>query len=108
MSGVGLFPSRDLLLPGEAQTAERILALPEGYVRGAYGERSYGIITETFAAGRSRKVLARELGGPDLISCNLYLTSRGPLLKPCEMPIEKVQDFLLNVDVREPDPSSPA
>lgn len=39
-------------------------------------------------------VYAEELGGRDVVSANLYLTGDRPQLRPCEMPAEKVLDFL--------------
>jgi peptide-methionine (S)-S-oxide reductase len=40
------------------------------------------------------KVYAEEFGGLDFISFNFYLTQSGHQLKPCEMPIEKVTQFI--------------
>ncbi|HAA15320.1 MAG TPA: peptide methionine sulfoxide reductase [Cytophagales bacterium] len=73
--------------------------LPTGYSEGLYRGRKYGIVKEVFNAGRSYKVLARELKGTDLVSLNLYLTRKGEALKPCEMPAEKVIEFLMQVEV---------
>jgi hypothetical protein len=36
------------------------------------------------------------LGGTDFISFNFYLTNAGENFKPCEMPEEKVLEFLNN------------
>ena len=48
--------------------------------------------------GRSQKLEAEELGGNDYISFNLYrLASGETLLKPCEMPAEKVIAFVMDV-----------
>ncbi len=48
------------------------------------------------AGGKSHKLVAHERGGADYISMNLYLTDQsGALLRPCEMPAEKVIDFVL-------------
>lgn len=46
------------------------------------------------AGGRSIKLVAHELGGPDYISLNLYDLGRGPRIFPCEMPLTKVLRFL--------------
>lgn len=74
-----------------------IKALPEGYSEGQYNEMKYGISKQSFNGGRSFKVFAQELGGTDFISLNYYVTSTKELLKPCEMPEQKVIDFLENV-----------
>lgn len=69
---------------------------------GAYGATAFGRryrVTKTrFACARSQKLEAEELGGNDYISLNLYrLASGDSLLKPCEMPEEKVRAFILEV-----------
>ena len=48
------------------------------------------------------KVLAEALDGSDLVSANLYRTSDEDVLKPCEMPAEKVLDFLRRQRPAEP------
>lgn len=49
-----------------------------------------------WAQGKSHKLVAHQLGGPDYISLNLYLThNSGAVLKPCEMPAHKVLNFVL-------------
>lgn len=59
-----------------------------------YAGRRYGLSRTTRAGGRSISVYAEELGGPDVISTNVYRTTSGDLLRPCEMPAEKVLAFL--------------
>ena len=72
--------------------------LPEGGYGGTYGGKRYRITKTVMATGRSQKLEAEELGGNDYISFNLYRLASGEcLLKPCEMPEEKVVDFVLNV-----------
>ena len=68
--------------------------VPEGWTPAAYDGRRYGLTRTTRAAGRSVSLLAEELGGPDLVSANVYRTGTGLLLKPCEMPAAKVLAFL--------------
>ncbi len=72
-------------------------ALPfGGYGVTAYGRR-YRVTKSQFACARSQKLVAEELGGADYISFNLYrLASGDALLKPCEMPEQKVRDFVLS------------
>ena len=71
--------------------------IPSGYSEAFYKKRKYGLTKEIFNQGKSFKIFAEELGGNDLISLNYYLTSEKGLLKPCEMPAEKVIDFLKEV-----------
>ncbi len=69
----------------------------EGYLEGIYNDRKYGITKTTFNNGKSIKLYAEELGGNDFISLNYYITKNKDLLKPCEMPEQKVIHFLQNV-----------
>ena len=73
-----------------------IINLPEGYSEAIVNEKKYGISKQSFNDGKSFKVYAEELGGNDFISFNYYLTST-PVLKPCEMPEAKVNDFLASL-----------
>ena len=77
---------------------DRILAIPAGYSVVQYQGNSYGLSRTDFSAGRSLKVFAEELGGKDRISFNFYLPLTGDVLKPCEMPAEKVQAFLMGME----------
>lgn len=73
-------------------------ALPLGGYGGTYDGKRYRITKTAMATGRSQKLEAEELGGNDYISFNLYRLSGGePLLKPCEMPAEKVITFVEGV-----------
>ncbi|WP_170350709.1 hypothetical protein [Ruegeria atlantica] len=70
-------------------------ALPEGTFTGYANGRRYVVSRSVFGAGRSLKLVAHQLGGPDYISMNLYLTRQsGALLRPCEMPADKVVSFV--------------
>ena len=68
--------------------------VPEGWTLVRFQGRPYGLIRTTRAGGRSVSVLAHELGGSDLVSANIYRTTGGDLLRACEMPEQKVLDFL--------------
>ena len=68
-------------------------ALPEGVFRGQAHGRRY--LVNRAIAGSRQSLVAEELGGRDYISFNLYRLVSGPRLKPCEMPNEKVIDFIL-------------
>lgn len=72
--------------------------LPIGAYGGTYSGRRYRLTKTLLVTGRSQKLEAEELGGTDYISFNLYRLANGEsLLKPCEMPAEKVIDFVINV-----------
>ena len=61
-----------------------------------YSARKWGVRVERRSGGRQIKLFGKERGGSDHVSFNLYLPTSGKvLLKPCEMPKEKVIDFVL-------------
>jgi hypothetical protein len=72
----------------------RLADLSPGYQKVIFRGRRYGLTRQDFNQGRSLKVYAAEQGGNDVISFNLYHTRKHSLLKPCEMPEEKVLTFL--------------
>jgi hypothetical protein len=85
------------LHPGPAESAHLhrlVERVPEGWSSVTYDGRAYGLNRTSRAGGRSVAVYAEELGGTDVVSTNVYRTSTGDLLKPCEMPASKVLDFL--------------
>ncbi len=77
---------------------DALAAIPFGASEGLYAGRRYGITKTSFAEGRSQKLYAQELGGTHFISFNLYFAdSPRALLRPCEMPVRQVVEFLLGV-----------
>ena len=77
--------------PDLATLLERV---PVGWSEVTYAGRRYGLTRSEAAQGRAVTLYAEELGGRDVISANLYLTSSGPQLRACEMPDAKVVAFL--------------
>ena len=74
----------------------RFLDMPRGYVRGTWEGRPHGVRVEVSGDGRRRKLYAEALDGDGHVSCNLYLPDGGaPLVRPCEMPEERVRAFVL-------------
>lgn len=78
---------------------QSILKIPRGFSLARYQQRLYRLVRNDYAGGRSIKVEAKELGGNGYISFNYYRTSGKDHLKPCEMPIEKVLNFLNNFEL---------
>jgi hypothetical protein len=68
--------------------------VPEGWTVVDHDGRRYGLTRVTRAGGRSTSIFARELGGTDVVSANVYRTSTGDVLRPCEMPADEVLAFL--------------
>jgi len=77
-----------------------IKKIPTGYSEGIYQGKKYGISKQVFNKGKSYKIYGEELGGNDFISLNYYITSKKEWLKPCEMPEQKVVDFLRKVELK--------
>ena len=71
--------------------------LPTGYLKGSFMGRTYGVTITRSEDGKRTSLFARELGGQDIVSFNLYGLSTGELLKPCEMSSQKVVDFVIGL-----------
>lgn len=71
-----------------------IQSIPLGFSEVILEGKKYGITRSDFNDGKSIKFYAKELGGNDFISFNFYKTNSSENLKPCEMPKEKVLNFL--------------
>jgi peptide-methionine (S)-S-oxide reductase len=78
---------------------DKIHQISEGYSEGIYNNKKYSITKQIFNDGKSYKIFGKELQGTDFISLNYYITSKNELLKPCEMPKEKVIDFIEKVKI---------
>ena len=75
---------------------QRIQQLPLGYSEVYYEKVKYGVTKSEFNKGKSYKIYAEELRGNNFISLNYYCTNKDEILKPCEMPKQKVIHFLEN------------
>jgi hypothetical protein len=82
-------------LPGDGADLDALLArVPEGWTAVSYAGRRYGLSRTTHTDGRSVSLYAEELGGPDVVSANVFRLTGGAELRPCEMPAAKVLAFL--------------
>lgn len=79
---------------------DKIRQFPVGYAVVTYKSKTYGVTRTDFNSGKSFKIFAKELGGNDFISLNYYITQLENKLKPCEMPAQKVIDFLKNATIK--------
>ena len=71
-------------------------ALPRGSSKGVYEGRKYSLTVTYGSDDRQAWLYGEELGGNNHISCNIYfLKGDNTRLKPCEMPAEKVINFVL-------------
>ncbi len=72
----------------------KLLALDNGAYDVYYQQKRYLLRKETQLNAKLIKLYAQELGGKDFISLNYYPNIKDGLLKPCEMPKEKVISFI--------------
>lgn len=80
---------------------EALAEIPSGYSEGLFAGRRYGVTVARSEDGKRSNLFARELGGRDVVSFNLYrLTSGEHQLKPCEMSSAKVESFVLGYNNR--------
>lgn len=79
---------------GDLSLAALVDQVPEGWTAVTFEGRRYGLSRTTRAGGRSISIYAEELGGPDVVSTNVYRTAAAELLRPCEMSAAKVLAFL--------------
>ena len=68
--------------------------VPQGWTPATYAGRRWGLSRQDRVGGRVVAVYAEELGGTGVVSANVYRTTEGDLLRPCEMPAATVLDFL--------------
>lgn len=90
------FPTRLSVAPETQVFLEKVAALPSGYSEGVFNNARYGVTLKVSQDGKRVWLFGEELGGTDRISFNLYhLRSGEHRLKPCEMPANKVKDFVM-------------
>lgn len=78
----------------------KLQKLPIGYTKVIFHYKAYGLTRSNFNKGKSIKVYARELGGNNFISFNYYTIKGKGVVKPCEMPLEKVAYFMENIIIQ--------
>ena len=69
-------------------------AVPEGWTRADVDGRPWGVTRVTRAGGKMVSLNAERLGDSEQLGANIWITSDGPVLRPCEVPAEKVLHFL--------------
>jgi hypothetical protein len=82
--------------------SKTLMALPNGSYDVIFERKRYLLSKESKFADKIIKLYAKELGGSDFVSLNFYPYIDKGLLKPCEMPAEKVIAFILNAHVITP------
>ncbi|HEY1135254.1 MAG TPA: peptide methionine sulfoxide reductase [Nocardioides sp.] len=74
--------------------ADLVGRLPRGSSEVRYAGGRWAVTVTERAGGRSLAVWAEQLGGRAYVSANVYLVGGGEAFRPCEMPAERVLDFL--------------
>lgn len=77
-----------------AAAADLMDALPTGWSTVMVDGRRWGVTITTHGDGASRSLQARELAGSAVVGANLYTTSSGPVLRPCDVSSDTVVAFL--------------
>lgn len=86
---------------GQGQELDSLLrAIPEGWSRAEIDGQAWGVTRVTRAGGRMISLNAERLGHSDQLGANVWITSDGPVLRPCEVPTDKVMRFLRAVAPR--------
>lgn len=71
-----------------------IRAIPEGWTRVQIDGRGWGITRTTRAGGKTISFDAERLGSKEYLGANVWNTSEGSVLRPCEVPEERVMQLL--------------
>ena len=71
-----------------------IRAIPEGWTRVRVAGQDWGVSRTTRAGGKVMSFDADRLGDSEHFGANVWNTSEGSVLRPCEVPAEMVMQFL--------------
>lgn len=69
-------------------------SIPEGWTRAEVGGQAWGVTRVTRARGKVISINAERLGVTEQLGANVWVTSEGPILRPCEVPAERFLQFL--------------
>jgi hypothetical protein len=80
--------------PTADDLAPLLARVPEGWTRFEIDGRPWAVSRVPRADGRAVTLEAEQLGGAVRFGANVWLTSSGPVLRPCEVPPERVLGLL--------------
>lgn len=80
--------------PEDRDLAALVSLIPEGSSRTHIAGQPWSISRTTRAGGKVVSIDAEHLGGTEQLGANVWLTTEGAVLRPCEVPEEKVMQFL--------------
>lgn len=79
----------------EQQELEQLLTtIPEGWSRIEIHGQVWGVTRATHTGDKIISLTAERLDDTDQLGANVWLTSKGPVLRPCEVPAATVMQFL--------------
>ncbi|MBO0811761.1 MAG: hypothetical protein J2P23_06905 [Microlunatus sp.] len=85
----------DHLDRGPDEELSTLLAtVPSGWSRTEVAGRTWAVTRTTHARGKVITVTAERLDDDRQLGANIWITSDGPVLRPCELPAETVLQFL--------------
>lgn len=68
--------------------------IPEGWSSVRIAGQTWGVTRTTRANGKVVTISAERLGDAEQLGANVWITTNGPVLKPCEVPADAVVSFL--------------
>jgi hypothetical protein len=71
-----------------------VRAIPEGWTRVQIAGHVWGITRTTRAGGKVISLDAERLGDKEQLGANVWMLAEGSVLRPCEVPEEKVMQVL--------------
>lgn len=80
--------------PDPHELTRLLTSVPEGWSRTQIAGRTWAVTRTTHAGGKVISLNAERLNDNEQLAANVWLTSKGPVLRPCEIPAENVMTFL--------------
>lgn len=69
-------------------------AIPEGWSRARIAGQAWAVTRTSRAGGKVISIEAERLGSAESLGANVWFTADGAVLRPCEVPEERVMRFL--------------
>jgi predicted GNAT family acetyltransferase len=79
---------------GDQELDRLVAAIPEGWSRTTVLGQSWSVSRTTHAGGKVVSITAERLADNEQLGANVWITSEGTVLKPCEIPAETIMEFL--------------
>ena len=83
------------------ELTELLLRVSDGWARRVVAGVPWGVSRVEHVGGRTTTLTAEQLGGTGFLSANVWHTTAGPVLRPCEVPAADVIRFLRDLPFDE-------